>query len=394
MQPAQPQKEGAAAAEAQQPKPERKPFDFDGHAARALEQYEKRRPLYEDFARSVSDILRESLAAADIKVASIEQRAKAPESFRRKAALPSLENPDAPRYSNPLVDLTDLAGVRVITFLLKTVESVDRVIAEQFEVREMTDKSEALWEEGRLGYQSVHFLVSLRPERTKLPEYRRYDGLISEIQVRTILQHAWAEIEHDIQYKSVETAPTLLRRRFTSLAGLLEIADREFQGIQDEDERFRKEARQSVQEGRLEDVEITADALKAYLDGLLGEDGRMKELSYESQAWILRSLGFENLRQLDDCLSHYDDDEVSRAIWGSRYGQLSRLEGMLLAAMGQEYIERHPWSRGRFAADWRRIFGEWLTRLKASGFEVGEHCPARAESGGPTDSEEQDSEET
>ena len=63
--------------------------------------------------------------------------------------------------------------------------------------------------------------------------------------------HAWAEIEHDIQYKSTETIPRLIRRRFMSLAGMLEIADREFQAIQDEDQSVRQNARNAVESGAL-----------------------------------------------------------------------------------------------------------------------------------------------
>ena len=59
--------------------------------------------------------------------------------------------------------------------------------------------------------------------------------MICEVQVRTTLQHAWAEIEHDIQYKSENEIPKEIRRKFRALAGLVEIADREFQSIQDMD---------------------------------------------------------------------------------------------------------------------------------------------------------------
>ena len=170
-----------------------------------------------------------------------------------------------------------------------------------------------------------------------LPEYARYDGLKAEIQVRTILQHAWAEIEHDIQYKSVEVIPTPIRRRFMALAGLLEIADREFQTIQNEDEQIRQEARRSVQAGRLEEVEITPDALRTYLDKKLGPDGRMRDWVYESTAEMLRQFGFNNFRELEECIAGYNDDELSRRVWGGRQGQLTRFETMLLAGMGRPF---------------------------------------------------------
>ena len=88
--------------------------------------------------------------------------------------------------------------------------------------------------------------------------------------MRTILQHAWAEIEHDIQYKSSHAIPTEIRRRFMALAGMFEIADREFQAIQTADQELEGQATQSVQRGELGGVEITPNSLKLFLDKKLG----------------------------------------------------------------------------------------------------------------------------
>ena len=156
------------------------------------------------------------------------------------------------------------------------------------------------------------------------------------------MQHAWAEIEHDVQYKAVSALPAEIRRRFMTLAGLLEIADREFQAIEDEDVRLREEARQRVAAGTLEDVEITPDALKLYLDQKLSPDGRMTAFSYEWQARLLRRVGFRNLAQIDEAISPYDDDKVSRILHGSRLGQLSRLDDVVLAALGDIYGRPTP----------------------------------------------------
>jgi len=211
-------------------------------------------------------------------------------------------------------------------------------------VIEVSNKRDLLLQEEKFGYQGVHYLVALREQRTSLPEYKRFGGLIAEIQVRTILQHAWAEIEHDIQYKSVETIPLPLRRRFMSLAGLLEIADREFQAVQDEDERLRAEARALISQGQLERVEITGDALKAYLDRKLGPDGRVSPFVYEFTAEALRALGFKNFHQIDECIVHYDDDALSKLVWGARQGQITRFEIQLLAGMGEYFMKNYMFS--------------------------------------------------
>lgn len=91
-----------------------------------------------------------------------------------------------------------------------------------------------------------------------------------------------------------------------TLAGLLEIADREFQAIEDDDIRLRAEARKSVAEGRLDDVEITGDALKAYLDKKLGPDGRMADWSYSYTTRLLRDLGFRDLSEVDTAISGFE----------------------------------------------------------------------------------------
>jgi len=218
----------------------------------------------------------------------------------------------------------------------------------------------------------VHYLVSLSPQRVTLPEYARYAGLIAEIQARTILQHAWAEIEHDIQYKSVDTIPTGIRRRFMALAGLLEIADREFQAVQDADDQLRQQARGSITRGDLEAVEITADALKAYLDGKIGPDGRMAQWNYDWTARLLRKLGFSNFEEVDECIRPYDDDTLSRQVFGSRQGQLSRFELLLQAGMGHSFQERHPWALEKWWADRAQ---RKLDQLSALGIEVGRYRP-------------------
>lgn len=220
----------------------------------------------------------------------------------------------------------------------------------EFTVLERSDRSAQLLNRELVGYHSIHYIVSLRPPRTNLPEYSMYADLRAEVQIRTVLQHAWAEIEHDIQYKSTDDIPRTIRQRFANLAGLLAIADREFQSLQDEAQQIRKETQSSVEEGRFGDLPITADSLKAYADNKLGEDRRMTSWSYDWTARLLRKLDFSTLSDLDRAISEYDHDEISRIIHGSRLGQLSRLEDMVMASMGSTFMDNHPLSGYR---DWR-----------------------------------------
>jgi len=349
-------------------------FDFDSHRQKAVDAYVKVRPTYEAFSGILKNILEECLASKQIQCHSIEARAKTLQSFADKASKPCSDNPDKPKYENPLVDIKDLAGVRVITFFPKTIDKVDAVVVDEFDIIEKSDKSDILDQEEKLGYQSVHYLVKLKDSRSNLSEYKRYKDLVAEVQVRTILQHAWAEIEHDIQYKSVVTIPNSIKRRFMALAGLLEIADREFQSIQDEDKQLRIKARKSVIEGKLQDVEITPDALKAYLDKRLGSDGRMTDFSYSFATKVLLNIGFSNLKQIDDCTINYDDDKISRILWGKRQGQMTRFEEMLLASLGETYKLKHPWGKAKYDW-WFAGCDRKLKKLSEAGIETGK-CSA------------------
>ncbi len=151
-----------------------KEFDFVQHKLKAVADYQKVKDIYEEFAFVVKNILAESLNESNILVHSIEARAKDLNSFGKKASTRSLDNPNKPKYPNPLVEITDLAGLRVITFFPKTQESVSKSISAQFEIIEKSDKSEILIKEEKFGYASIHYLICLTDDRTKLLEYKRF----------------------------------------------------------------------------------------------------------------------------------------------------------------------------------------------------------------------------
>jgi ppGpp synthetase/RelA/SpoT-type nucleotidyltranferase len=350
-------------------------FDPIVYGERAAAAYREKRPLYSDFAHIIKNLLQEALDSSDIKTQTVDARAKTIDSFARKAGTPFPLDPTRPKYENPLRDITDMSGVRVITYLPAAVAQVGDAIRAEFDVLEFDDKFESLNREERFGYQSVHYLVRLGDNRTTLREYRRFRGLVGEIQVRTILQHAWAEIEHDIEYKAAEALPPALRRRFMIMAGMLEVADSYFQEIQDEVQERRRVATESVETGRLDQAVLTPDSLRSYLDIRMGSDRRVGDSNYEAWVRVLRELGFASLSQVDQCVLGLDDMAISRMIWGSKRGQLQRFEGLLLAGMGDYYIQHHPSRELDHFVELRR---RWLERLKEHGGPVRSYRPPRA----------------
>ncbi|WP_224364853.1 GTP pyrophosphokinase [Hyalangium versicolor] len=203
-----------------------------------LDAYLHRQPTFEALGRALHAHLQGVLERGGVNVHGVSFRVKAPSSLARK-----LSRPD--KIYERLEDLTDLVGLRIIVFFEDSIEQVARLIEEQFRVDIDRSVDKRLRQDpNSFGYRSLHYICHPPPELLAL--HAEWDWPF-EIQIRTILQHAWAEIEHDLGYKSPESVPLPIRRRFSRLAGLLEIADSEFVELRRFMEDYARNVRQPVQ---------------------------------------------------------------------------------------------------------------------------------------------------
>ncbi|MBX3216014.1 MAG: hypothetical protein KF850_28500 [Labilithrix sp.] len=152
-------------------------------------------------------------------------------SGRTKTLKSLLKKIQKKKYTNLDAQVTDLAGLRIVLYTEADVLKACEVVKSALTIHpdKSGNKSDQLGTD-RFGYRSVHYVCEIGPTRVALPEFAVYQGVLFEVQVRTILQHAWAEIEHDRSYKA-DQLPDALRRRLALVAGLLESADRELDSI-------------------------------------------------------------------------------------------------------------------------------------------------------------------
>lgn len=126
--------------------------------------------------------------------------------------------------------ITDLIGLRVVCYYETDIYKVVKILRDNFEVIEETDKSAELEsQENAFGYKGHHLDLRINAQRANLPEYQQYTGFRFEVQVRSTIQDAWSILDHKIKYK--KSIPHSLRRQINALAALFEIADREFTNI-------------------------------------------------------------------------------------------------------------------------------------------------------------------
>jgi ppGpp synthetase/RelA/SpoT-type nucleotidyltranferase len=158
--------------------------------------------LYESFAQTVASIIEAAIADSgqDFRVQQISFRAKSNTSLHRKLTERNLLESSAIE-----AELKDLAGCRIVFYTNPDTDRFlnSRLIFGNFQVDFDGSKiHHAVGTDRATGdlYFAIHYLVSLTDERLVLPEYRKFRGLRCEIQLQTILNHAWAETTHDILY--------------------------------------------------------------------------------------------------------------------------------------------------------------------------------------------------
>lgn len=223
-----------------------------------VQAYSQLYSLYDAFVGALLALLQNLLRSREIDVVTLEGRAKDVDSFRGKITR------EDKSYNDPLNEITDLAGVRVVTYQLADIDAVSKIITENFLVdHENSVDKRRIIEADRFGYLSVHYVVSLNEDRAKLPEYAPYMGLRAELQVRTVLQHAWAAIDHKLRYKKKEEAPLSLRRRLFRISALLETADSEFDTLRSEMANVRQAYAENVAQENL-DIPLDLESLQAY----------------------------------------------------------------------------------------------------------------------------------
>ncbi|CAN7222480.1 RelA/SpoT domain-containing protein [Bradyrhizobium sp. LjRoot220] len=174
-----------------------------------LKQYvDKGQSAYDAFAKTIRGIMEIVLETEPsiVKPQQIQTRAKSTSSLARKLSERGLT-----KSRSIETKLKDLAGVRLIFYTNTDVDSFlnSRLLQDNFDIdydESKIHEPAGISSEANGQYRAIHYVVTLKPERIALPEYARFRGLRCEIQIQTILNHAWAETAHDITYHRQETA--------------------------------------------------------------------------------------------------------------------------------------------------------------------------------------------
>jgi putative GTP pyrophosphokinase len=287
-------------------------------------------------ATRVESIIREVLDQNKINYHTITHRTKTLDGYEKKAE----------KYPKPREEIMDMAGIRVITYIDSDAKKVEELTKSLFYIipEHCVDKTKELGTD-KVGYRSVHIVGTIGDQRSSLPENKNLANLRFEIQIRTILQHAWAEFEHDRNYKFSGVLPDEIKRRLAITAGNLELIDWTFESISHEIDQYVLEVEKKTAVGNL-DTPITTASLTVYFEKKFSElIGKPLNPTFNGiDNLVIRELsavGIKTLQQLDNIIPK-DFSEIFL-----KYKERSNYSGLLRSIMiihdSKAYFEK-AWS--------------------------------------------------
>ncbi len=287
-------------------------YQLDMHVEMLLGQYRERFPVYERMAQLAYEALRRALDAQHVNVTTIEHRVKTEASLAGKLEL------KGGKY-HTLNDVTDIVGMRVVTFYSADVDKVAAIVNELFDVdwSKSVDKRK-LHRLDSFGYNSLHYICKLPKSVVNEQDMPLLNELSFEIQMRTALQHVWSTLEHDTGYKVAVKIPYEYQRQFNRLAGMLELVDEEFNRLRNILTDYRRQMLALEASGQLDDVDLNVDTFRRYLDmhpfARLNQriaainQAELYPVSLMPFLLVLQKLGLETLGDVNRLIEEYSDD--------------------------------------------------------------------------------------
>ena len=233
---------------------------LDMHCEMILDEYRDRLPVLNTIKEVVLDMLRRTLKDNNMVVTAIEGRVKTEKSLAGKLEL------KGNKYRT-IDDITDIVGLRIITFFSDEVDQIAALVERMFDIDwdNSVDKRKML-EIDRFGYMSLHYICRIPKSLYEDPQQPLINEIRFELQMRTALQHVWANMQHDTGYKSEVEIPMEHQRSLNRLAGILELADEQFSRIRKEINDYRRNVQSLVASGNFDEVPLNGDTFRSYCD--------------------------------------------------------------------------------------------------------------------------------
>jgi len=224
--------------------------------ARVLAEFTAKEDLLAAFCAKTKSLIEVCLDDARISYQSVQARVKSKKKLIIKYKDPRKD------YRN-LNDITDLVGLRIITYYEDDVDRVAEVIRREFQIDDANSVDKRRSEPDKFSYSAINYVCSHAPKRISDVEYKRFSGIRCEIQITSILRHAWSEMEHE-WYDLKDAYPHEVKRRFSRILALLELAESEFLSMRNARAEFQQFVASQQSQGEA-DLPVNTSTMKSFI---------------------------------------------------------------------------------------------------------------------------------
>lgn len=330
--------------------------DIDRHIA----EYSLKREIYVDFTYRLKSLIESLMGEASVDFHIVDSRAKSVESFGEKIQR------SGKNYSDPIKEMPDLCGCRIILYYADDITAVANLLKSEFDlIEEELSHLPDLKDSDRFGYVSAHYILKLSEQRKSLIEWKKFCEIHFEVQLRTVIQHAWSSVSHAVQYKQESQTPSMLRRKLHRIAGLFELADEQFIDIRNEKLRRDKDAEEAIKKGD-KDIEVNPssveqfllswDEKKAFSKKLMGAGFSVAKDEMEADvpyhiSYLSEIFDLKTISEIKEFVSNFDVGELSKVRENYRpswridveFGIVLALLSALKDRVGDEILEALDW---------------------------------------------------
>lgn len=285
-----------------------------------LAEFESKKQSLTTFCDRTRDLIEQILLEANIPFQSVQSRVKSKEKLKQKYL-------DPEKNYTQLADITDQAGLRVITYYEDEVDNVVEKLKQEFDIDEKNSVDRRETEPDKFGYYALNYVCKYPSRRTSQLEYKKFADVWCEIQVTSILRHAWSEIEHP-WYDLKRAYPDDIRRRFARMAALMEIAEREFLDLR----KIRSDYQRSLDvrvAANVPNIPVDAVSLRSFIE----HEPLVAKIDKSLSAIIRR-----------DISGSYSDQSLSTITKAAHFAGLETLQQI------EEYLKKHESDVPRFVS--------------------------------------------
>lgn len=327
-------------------------------------QFQKIKPEYDRLGSNLVQALKTFLTEKDIPFLDVYYRIKKFDSFYEKI--------ERKKYKNPFEDIEDICGIRVICYYASDIEKVSELITKEFKILQEEDKADLLGLK-EFAYRSRHYILRINKKWTSAPNYRNLENLKAEVQVRTILMHAWAEIEHKLNYKSDSQVPDKFQRKLFRLSAKFEEADEQFEELKSGIENYKSNLKQKIKSTNSfnTDQDFNIETYRAFLNFHFPEQEiEQFRVNHTFELYNEANYDFAFLQRSLEKVKPYSEEILKDLLENGYCDEDNNLSPTEILGIGLDIFDEERLKSIDKLKSWTDIVAKWKPKITAGNKEL------------------------